>query len=139
MPSPSTDVGQPHESRAGSVFSCFRVPDPGSAARIMLVGEIDLVTVDRAREAIRRAQDETRTLTCDLGDVWFVDLSGLRVLLDAAEHARLTGGRLTLASCPPIVPRMLRVLKLENALEIQAPPRPAAGRLRCARVRRHVG
>jgi anti-sigma B factor antagonist len=137
MPLRSTDAGERHDPRAGAV--CFRVSDPGGTGRVMLVGEIDLVTAERARAAIRRAQDETRTLTCDLGDVWFVDLSGLRVLLDAAKHATLTGGRLTLANCPPIVPRMLRVLDLEHALEIQAPPRSSARRFRFGRVRGHVG
>jgi anti-anti-sigma factor len=75
---------------------------------------------------LRRAQNETRTLTCDLGDVWLVDFSGLRVLLEAAARARQSGARLTIANCPPFVQRMLRLLKLQDALEIQAPPRHAA-------------
>ena len=99
----------------------------------MLVGELDLVTADSAREAIRRAQDETSALICDLGDVWFVDFSGLRVLLEAADHARQTGARLTIANCPPLVPRMLGLLELQDALDIRSAPRPAAPRAPRAR------
>ena len=88
----------------------------------MLVGELDLVTADLAREAIGNAQDETPGLSCDLGDVWFVDLAGLRVLLDAAARAGQAGVRVTITNCPPIVPRMLALLNLRDALDIQAAP-----------------
>ena len=117
-------------------LSCFWLGAPGDGGRLVLVGELDVVTADRAREAIRQAQDQTRALICDLGDVWFVDFSGLRVLLEAAERARETGARLTIASCPPLVPRMLRLLDLQDALEIHAaapptaPPTPHARRSR---------
>jgi anti-sigma B factor antagonist len=114
-------IHRPAEPVIDQVFSAFRLPAAEGAVRLMLVGELDLVTADRARAAIRAAQGEASTLICDLGDVWFVDLSGLRVLLDAATRAERTGGRLTIASCPAIVPRMLRLLELDAALEIEAP------------------
>ena len=109
-----------------NALSCFWLGAPADGGRLMLVGELDLVTADRAREAIRQAQDETSALVCDLGDVWFVDFAGLRVLLEAADRARRTGARLTIAGCPPFVPRMLRLLNLQDALEIQAAAPPAA-------------
>ena len=118
-PPPKQRLGPP-EPLVGKALSCFWLrADAGG--RFMLVGELDLATAGHARAAIGRAQDETRALTCDLGDVWFVDFSGLRVLLEATARARRTGARLTLANCPPIVPRMLAILRLEGALEIQAP------------------
>jgi anti-anti-sigma factor len=114
------------ENPSGTGLTCFWLGDEAGSGRFMLVGTLDLVTAGRAREALRRAQDGRRELTCDLGDVWFVDLSGLRVLLDAASRARLTGARLTIASCPPIVPRMLELLELRDALDVQRTARPAA-------------
>ena len=54
-----------------------------------------------------------------------LDLTGLLTLLDAAASAKRNGGRLTIANCPPIVPRMLALLRLEDALEIEAAPRSA--------------
>jgi anti-anti-sigma factor len=113
-------VSSPYPAPTSPALSCFRLPATAGSANLMLVGELDLVTVDRAREAIRHAQDESRVLVCDLGDVWFIDLAGLRVLLDAAARARRTGARMTVATCPPILPRMLRLLRLEDRLELQA-------------------
>jgi anti-anti-sigma factor len=57
---------------------------------------------------------------CDLGDVWFIDLSGLRVLLDATTRAEQTGTRMTVADCPSIVPRMLKALGLQDAVDLEA-------------------
>jgi anti-anti-sigma factor len=135
---PPPHTADASERLTGPGLSCFRLPGPAGPDRLMLVGELDLATADRARTAIRRAQDETPELSCDLGDVWFVDLSGLQVLLSAALHAKLTGGRLTVTNCPSIVPRMLRLLMLEDALEIQPRPRSAGPSRGCAPLRRHV-
>lgn len=123
---PSASPGNADGPQLSSTFRCFRLLDPEGAERLMMIGELDLVTVEQANAAIHRAQNEASTLICDLGDVWFVDLSGLRVLLDAAARAKLTGRRLTLVNCPAIVPRMLQLLKLEDALEIEAARTSAA-------------
>jgi anti-sigma B factor antagonist len=125
------------EPLTGQGFRAFLLPasaeaGPGSVL-LMLVGELDLVTADDARKAIRDAQDQTPALTCDLGDVWFIDLSGLRVLVDATTHARRTGTRLTVTNCPPIVHRMLTILSLDDALHFQDPPPMRA--TRSARLR----
>jgi anti-anti-sigma factor len=139
MSPPSRPSEGTHEPLSGGVFACYRDAAPAGARRLMLVGELDLVTALRAETAIRQAQAGARELICDLGDVWFVDLAGLRVLLEATERATSTGGRLTIANCPPIVPRMLRLLKLDGALAIRRPA-PSAGPLAGthARTRRHV-
>ena len=126
MSPPSSPSQGTHDPPSGGVFTSYRDAARAGPPRLMLVGELDLVTATRARTAIRQAQADTRELTCDLGDVWFVDVAGLRVLLEATARARSTGGRLTIANCPPIVPRMLRLLKLDGALTIRRPT-PSAG------------
>ena len=133
---PSAHLEDRYEPDLGVVLSCIRLDAPGGGDRLMVVGELDLVTAGRARTLIRRAQDETTSLTCDLGDVWFVDVSGLRVLIDAAAHARRSGRRFVIANCPPIVPRMLNLLRLDGALDAQAASHSAGGA--CARIRPHV-
>jgi anti-sigma B factor antagonist len=126
------------EPLTDAAFTCRRI-DTAAGSVLTLTGELDLVTADRARDALGAAQRDSRTVVCDLGDVFFVDLSGLRVLLDAAAHATRSGGRLIVTRCPPIVPRMLRLLKLEAGLEIRPAPRPRdASRSRCDRPRGHV-
>ena len=94
-------------------------------ARLTLMGELDLATAARAAARIRRAQAESRVLVCDLSGVWFLDVSGLRVLLDAAAYAELSDRRLLVANAPSILRRMLRLLKLEHALEVPLRPLPS--------------
>ena len=110
------------EAPYGAAFAAhFSQTGPGTS-RLILVGELDLVTAPHARAAFLHAQRQTREVICDLGDVMFVDLAGLRVLLDAASHAEARNGRLAIVNCPSIVRRMLALLALEDALEIEAPP-----------------
>ena len=107
-------------------LSCFWLGAATTGGRFMLVGELDIATAGRARAAIRHAQARTSALVCDLGDVWFVDFSGLRVLIEATARARQSGARLTIVNCPPIVPRMLALLQLDEPLDVQAAATPAA-------------
>src|SRR5688500_11953313 len=128
MPPPPEQPLETPEPMSIKGLSCFWLGAPPAGGRFMLVGELDIATAGCAREAIRQAQDATSALTCDLGDVWFVDFSGLRVLLEATAHARQTGAGLTIANCPPIVPRMLALLQLDDALDVNAAPAPVAPR-----------
>ncbi len=96
-------------------------------------GELDLATVDAAHDTIRLASGEADHVVCDLAALWFIDVSGVHVLVDAAIAAREAGTYFGVANCPPIVPRILRVLRLDDVLEIisLAPslaPLPATGR-----------
>jgi anti-anti-sigma factor len=120
MPPPRPHAAPPKPRNHG--LTCFWLGGAAESRRFMLVGELSLVTADLAREAIGNAQDATPGLSCDLGDVWFVDLTGLCVLLDAAARAGRAGARVTIPNCPPIVPRMLALLNLRDALDIQAAP-----------------
>jgi anti-anti-sigma factor len=84
------------------------------------------------------AQDDSRVLICDLEGLRFIDLVGLRVLLDAAAHAEHTDRRLIIANAQPILPRVLGVLKLADALEVADVPLRTPPPPECDGVRRHV-
>jgi ABC-type transporter Mla MlaB component len=127
---PSTSRGSGQMPAAGLTFSCDRFRT--GVARLALTGELDRVTASSA------AQDESSVLICDLSGLWLVDLTGLRVLMDATAHARHTGRRLVVANAPSIVPRMLRLLKLEHALEVPAVPLRTPPAHACASFRPHV-
>ena len=98
-----------------------------------MVGELDVATADGAREAIRRAQDDVPDVICDLGDLSFIDVCGLHVLLDASAHAGQTGGRLILIHTPVFFWRALERLGLDRALETdsQSPTLPHLGPADC--------
>jgi anti-anti-sigma factor len=61
--------------------------------------------------AVRRGDD----VAIDLGDVDFVDVTGLRLLADAARELHARGRRLVVSHVPPPVPAMLSLLGLEKS------------------------
>jgi anti-anti-sigma factor len=134
-PSSSKSSG-PQKPAAGLTYRCERFRT--GVARLALTGELDLVTSAGAAVRIRQAPDESSVLICDLGGVWLVDLTGLRVLLDATAYARRSGRRLLVANAPSILPRMLRLLKLEHALEVPALPLRTPPSRACVSRRPHV-
>jgi anti-anti-sigma factor len=121
MPPPNAAPIEPPKPFVGA-FATVRRPATAGATRLVLTGELDLVTAARARASIRRAQAESDVLICDLADLWFIDLTGLRVLLAAAADADRTGRRLLVVNAPATLCRMLRVLRLDDALETAPAP-----------------
>jgi anti-anti-sigma factor len=128
------------EPEAGPWFFCLRHPVEAGSVRIVMVGEFDVATAGRARDAIRRAQDDAAEVICDLGDVSFIDVCGLHVLLDASAHARHTGARLILIHSPAFISKALVALGLEGALEMdrRSPTVPHLGPADCAPANRRA-
>jgi anti-anti-sigma factor len=128
------------EPEAGAWFFCLRHPVKDGSIRIVMVGEFDVATAGRARDVIRRAQDDAAEVICDLGDVSFIDVCGLRVLLDASAHAGGTGARLILVHTPGFVSSALAALGLESELELdsRSPPVPHLGPADCAPANRRA-
>jgi anti-sigma B factor antagonist len=138
MRPPTAEAPKPPTPFAGGTLMYDRLPAAAGAARLKLTGDLDLATADHARAAIRSAQDESRILICDLAELSFIGVAGLRVLMEAAADAERTGRRLIVANSPPILTRMLRLLRLDHALEVPAAPlRTPPGR-DCDAFRRHV-
>lgn len=136
---PAHETFEPSELLIDAVSLDYRIVSGAELVALTLIGELDLRTADRARDAVRRAQHDARAVICDLRDVWFVDVAGLRVLLDAAAEATRTDSRFTVTGCPPILRRMLRLLQLEDALDVQPRLRRlTASASGCDLRRRHV-
>ena len=55
---------------------------------LVMAGELDLAASVCVHECMRLAQDRAETVVCDLGALSFIDVSGVRVLVDAADYAR---------------------------------------------------
>lgn len=105
----------------------------GSPARtrvLALEGEFDVRTTNEAHKRLL-ALDLPRggRLAVDLGAVTFMDSTGIRLPLQAREHARRCGASYVLVSVPPAVMRVLELVGLEEQLDIVEPdlaPAPAA-------------
>ena len=91
-------------------------------------GEIDLNTAQTLSVAIELAERRAPPqLTVDLSGVTFIDVSGLRVLLQAARRARTDGRRFAVARPSHQVARLLELTAISQSLDISdaAPPAEA--------------
>ena len=68
------------------------------AALVRLAGRFDLLSAGEAKQRLSQAvSDGHRNLVVDLGDISFIDSSGLGALIGALKAARLAGGDLRIA------------------------------------------
>lgn len=84
-------------------------------------GELDLASSRELAEALSYARRTAPPLlVVDLGKLRFLDMAGLRVLLDAYREATAEGQRLVLANVPGRIRRVLSLAEVEDLLpEIQ--------------------
>lgn len=87
--------------------------------RIALRGELDLSTVPRVEDELRRAEAKRPPLIAlDLAGLTFLDSTGLRLVLTADERAREEGRRLVIVRGPKTVSRVFSITRLDERLEI---------------------
>jgi anti-sigma B factor antagonist len=89
----------------------------GRSARLVLRGEIDLLTIGEVKAAVATAKERHVTeLDVDLGLVDFMDSSGLGVLATAAAEVE----RLRIVAAPISVIRILEMTGLGDFIAIGA-------------------
>ena len=74
---------------------------PGDPPVLQVAGEIDLATVDALRRALEEAVSTDPTFVVDMAGVTFLDVTGLRAVLQAAG-SRNGAGPLTLRNAPRV-------------------------------------
>ena len=95
----------------------LRVTWDGCHSTLELDGEIDRSSAALLEQAIRRAEASVaETVTIDLRHVHFLDLSGLRAILDADAWL---GGRLRLRKAPDDVQCVFRITGAEAILPFE--------------------
>ena len=77
-------------------------------------GEIDMVSAPKLAAAL----DEGDYAGVDLDAVTFMDVSGLRVLLEAARRAESAGRRFAVARPSPPIRRILQLTAIDQTLEV---------------------
>ena len=91
---------------------------------VKLTGELDASNVDDLSSSIRRMIEEGGDLTMDLGDLRFMDSSGIQVLVRAARDLS-ERGNLILLNPGDVVRRLLELIpvtRLDN-VEVRNEPR----------------
>ena len=89
---------------------------------ISLAGEIDYSsTRDVWRAATKAMNRYGPYVVLDLSRVTFIDVAGVGILVQVHEEAARRGGRLTLASVPAPVAKVLRLTGLDHQLDFWEP------------------
>jgi anti-anti-sigma factor len=79
--------------------------------RISLLGEMDLSVIGRVDREVRRAEDgDAARIVLDLGELEFLDASGIRLLLHLSDRSRSNGGRVRITRAR--YPQVRRVIEL---------------------------
>lgn len=88
-------------------------------ARIALVGELDLSTVNKVEEELESLEaGGAQLIVLDMSRLTFLDSTGLRCLVTADQRARDAGRRLVLVRGPDAVQRVFTITRLEERLEM---------------------
>jgi len=84
---------------------------------VAVAGEMDLATSGRFAQALTEVLDtKPMAVRIDLGEVSFLDSSGIRCLLGAAERAAAVGRHLAVRNPTPMVLRVLEICGVDQLL-----------------------
>ena len=96
-----------------------RTEDRNGLVHMALVGELDLSSVPKVQEELRRIEaDSPATLVVDLSKLSFLDSTGLRCIVTADERAREQGRRIVIVRGPDAVQRVFAITRLDERLEM---------------------
>jgi anti-anti-sigma factor len=88
---------------------------------IRMTGELGLASIGMLEEQLQKLVDEITEplqITFDLGDLTFVDSSGLKVLLRWSQNASESGGALAISAASEPVRRVIEVAGVTDALSL---------------------
>jgi anti-sigma B factor antagonist len=88
-----------------------------SSERVRLFGEMDLSVIGRVEREMREAEaGEAERIVLDLGELEFLDASGIRLLMHLNARSQSNGGRLRLTRARST--QVQRVFELTGAGEV---------------------
>jgi anti-anti-sigma factor len=96
-----------------------RTEDKNGFVHVALVGELDLSTVAKVQDELRRVEASSPpTMVVDLSKLTFLDSTGLRCLVTADERGREAGRRVVIVRGPEPVQRVFSITRLEERLDM---------------------
>jgi anti-anti-sigma factor len=97
--------------------------DDGRIARLSLAGELDMSSSLTLNAQLRKAEARRPPmLVLDLTDLRFMDVSGLRAILDAARRANREGRELIVTNPVPHIVRLFELTAIDQSLELLRNP-----------------
>ncbi len=95
-----------------------------ATTRLSIKGQLDMSSASALDEAVARAVDSGGPVELDLGEVDFIDGSGLSVLMDAESRARLASHELRIVAASRNVRRLI---DFTDTAELVSPLAPDVG------------
>ena len=99
------------------LLEVIEVRDAGRV-RVRLRGELDLASAPRVTACLQRLSERREQVLLDLDELTFIDMSGLRTLLTAAEDASRDGWALTVTRGSAPVRRLIALVRLDGQLPV---------------------
>jgi anti-anti-sigma factor len=87
---------------------------------VRTAGDLDLAAADDFIEVVRASLGRCTTVALDLGDVTFIDSSGLGALVRLRKEAEKQGASLRLTEVSAATDRLLRLTGLVDSFDIRA-------------------
>jgi anti-anti-sigma factor len=85
---------------------------------VALSGDVDLATATIAEDELRRAEQSEDLVVLDLGEVTFMDSTGLRMVISAHERLRERGAVLEIQRVPHQVARLFELVGVNSLLGV---------------------
>jgi anti-anti-sigma factor len=85
---------------------------------VALSGDVDLATATIAEDELRRAEQSEDLVVLDLGEVTFMDSTGLRMVISAHERLRERGAVLEIQHVPHQVARLFELVGVNSLLGV---------------------
>lgn len=93
--------------------------DGDGFAHLALKGELDLSTVPKVEEALKRIEgSRPSVIVLDLAGLTFLDSTGLRMVVTADQRAKAEDRRLTVVRGPESVQRVFAITRLDEHLDM---------------------
>jgi anti-sigma B factor antagonist len=93
------------------------------AARLAIHGELDMFTAPLLERELRAAaRRRPKQIVLDLAGLRFMDVSGLRAILDAARRLRRDGGAMVIANPLPHIVRLLELTAIDQSVRVVGRP-----------------
>lgn len=92
----------------------------GTAAVVVLSGDVDLQSSPKVRKALLQCLSDRRDVLVDLGAVTYIDSSGVASLVEAFQTARKNGTRFGLVGVSAAAMRVLQLARLDRVFAIHA-------------------
>ncbi|WP_214107679.1 STAS domain-containing protein [Acrocarpospora catenulata] len=87
---------------------------------ITVLGDVDTTTVAQLQAEVAQARQISPHLLFDLAGMTFMDSAGIRVLLDAYNHARAHAGSVAICSPRPSPKKVMELVGLTAHIPVHA-------------------